>query len=59
MGMSPDLDGDADRGEAIATIHAALDAGITSSTPATTTAWVTTSSCSARRCAGATATRGS
>jgi aryl-alcohol dehydrogenase-like predicted oxidoreductase len=28
MGMSPDLYGDADRGEAIATIHAALDAGI-------------------------------
>jgi aryl-alcohol dehydrogenase-like predicted oxidoreductase len=28
MGMSPGLYGDADRGEAIATIHAALEAGI-------------------------------
>src|SRR5215211_469165 len=29
MGMSPDLYGAADRDESIATIHAALDAGIT------------------------------
>src|SRR3954454_14721657 len=29
MGMSPDLYGPADRAESIATIHAALDAGVT------------------------------
>ena len=51
MGMS-DLYGPADRGESIATIHAALDAGITCSTPATSTAWATTRCSSARRCAG-------
>jgi hypothetical protein len=41
MGMS-DFYGPADRGESIATIHAALDAGITCSTPAISTAWATT-----------------
>ena len=51
MGMS-DLYGPADRGESIATIHAALDAGITSWTPATSTGWGTTSCSSARRCGG-------
>jgi aryl-alcohol dehydrogenase-like predicted oxidoreductase len=38
MGMS-DLYGPADRGESIATIHAALDAGITLLDTATTTGW--------------------
>ena len=38
MGMS-DFYGSADEAESIATIHAALDAGITLPTPATTTAW--------------------
>ena len=41
MGMS-DLYGPADEAESIATIHAALDAGISCSTPATSTAWATT-----------------
>jgi aryl-alcohol dehydrogenase-like predicted oxidoreductase len=41
MGMS-DLYGPADDAESIATIHAALDAGITLSTAATTTAWAAT-----------------
>jgi len=40
MGMS-DFYGPADRSESIATIHAALDAGIRCSTPAISTAWVT------------------
>jgi aryl-alcohol dehydrogenase-like predicted oxidoreductase len=40
MGMS-DLYGPADRSESIATIHAALDVGITYSIPAISTAWAT------------------
>ena len=41
MGMSG-MYGPADRAESIATIHAALEAGSTCSTPATSTAWATT-----------------
>jgi aryl-alcohol dehydrogenase-like predicted oxidoreductase len=38
MGMSPDFYGPAEEAEGIATIHAALEAGITCSTPAISTA---------------------
>jgi len=41
MGMS-DFYGPADRGESIATIHAALDAGITLLDTGDSTAWATT-----------------
>ncbi len=47
MGMS-DLYGPADRSESIATIHAALDRELRSSTRATSTAWAITRCSSAR-----------
>ncbi|MEI9890992.1 MAG: aldo/keto reductase [Caulobacteraceae bacterium] len=42
MGMSSGVYGASDRAESIATIHAALDAGVTLIDTATSTAWATT-----------------
>lgn len=56
MGMS-DLYGPADRGESLATIHAAWTPASPCSTPATSTAWATTNCCCATRWPAAAATR--
>ena len=56
MGMS-DMYGPSDRAESIATIHAALDAGITLLDTGDFYGMGHNECCSPRRCAGAAATR--